>query len=70
MRRFTVMGFTEAELGFVIAAVFAALSVSVIKDRVPSTELLAENRRLATQRDSVASAFGSGFFCSGAEGAL
>ena len=28
MRRFTVMGFTEAELGFVIAAVFAALAVS------------------------------------------
>jgi hypothetical protein len=57
MRRFTVMGFTEAELGFVIAAVFAALSVSVIHDRVPSTDLLAENRRLATQRDSVARAF-------------
>jgi hypothetical protein len=57
MRRFTVMGFTEAELGFVIAAVFAALSVSVISDRVPSPDLVAENYRLATQRDSVARAF-------------
>jgi hypothetical protein len=57
MRRFTVMGFTEAELGFVIAAVFAALSVSVIHDRVPSTELLAENQKLTAQRDSVARAF-------------
>ena len=29
-RRFTVMGFTEAELGFVLAAVFAALAASAL----------------------------------------
>jgi len=57
MRRFTVMGFTEAELGFVIAAVFAALSVSVIKDRPQTADLAAENRKLLAQRDSLERAF-------------
>jgi multidrug efflux pump subunit AcrA (membrane-fusion protein) len=33
MRRFTVMGFTEAELGFVIAALFAAIAVASLNDR-------------------------------------
>ena len=57
MRRFTVMGFTEAELGFVIAAVFAALSVSVIKDRPQTADLVAENQKLLAQRDSLERAF-------------
>jgi hypothetical protein len=33
MRRFTVMGFTEAELGFVVAALFAAIAVATLNDR-------------------------------------
>lgn len=33
MRRFTVMGFTEAELGFVVAALFAAVAVATLNDR-------------------------------------
>jgi hypothetical protein len=32
MKRFTVMGFTEAELGFVLAALFAALVASTLTD--------------------------------------
>jgi len=57
MRRFTVLGFTEAELGFVLAAVFAALSMSVLAERAAPGDLAAENRRLAVERDSVARAF-------------
>lgn len=33
MRRFTVMGFTEAELGFVVAAVFAAIAAMALDER-------------------------------------
>jgi hypothetical protein len=33
MRRFTIMGFTEAELGFVIAALFVAVAVAAINER-------------------------------------
>jgi hypothetical protein len=57
MRRFTVMGFTEAELGFVLAAVFAALSVSALNERATPRDLAAENRKLTAERDSVARAF-------------
>ena len=32
MRRFTVLGFTEAELGFVLAAAFAAIAVKLAVD--------------------------------------
>jgi hypothetical protein len=30
MRRFTIMGFTEAELGFVLAALFVAVAVTAV----------------------------------------
>src|SRR6188508_1019864 len=46
MRRFTVMGFTEAELGFVLAAMFAALAVAAIEPVKP------EAANLAAKNDS------------------
>lgn len=33
MRRFTIMGFTEAELGFVLAALFIAVAITAIHER-------------------------------------
>ena len=57
MRRFTVMGFTEAELGFVIAAVFAALSVSSLASQAKPNDLTAKNDSLAHRVDSVTRAF-------------
>jgi hypothetical protein len=57
MRRFTVMGFTEAELGFVLAALFAAIAVATLNDRDASASSLDELRDAALQRDSVAVAF-------------
>lgn len=33
MRRFTIMGFTEAELGFVLAALFIAVAVAAVRER-------------------------------------
>lgn len=33
MRRFAVMGFTEAELGFIVAALFAAVAVTSLRER-------------------------------------
>lgn len=52
-RRFTVMGFTEAELGFVLAAVFAALAVSGLSAQ-PKENLAAKNDSLAHRVDSLA----------------
>src|SRR5262245_56122169 len=54
MRRFTVMGFTEAELGFVLAALFAAVAVS---ERSDAETREARTRALEKQRDSVALAY-------------
>ena len=54
MRRFTVMGFTEAELGFVLAALFAALAIS---ERSDADVRASATRRFEAQRDSVALAF-------------
>jgi hypothetical protein len=54
MRRFTVMGFTEAELGFVLAALFAAIAVS---ERSETDNRTATTRALEAQRDSIALAF-------------
>jgi len=51
-RRFTVMGFTEAELGFVLAAVFAALAVSGLSAQ-PKENLAAKNDTLAHRVDSL-----------------
>ena len=57
MRRFTVMGFTEAELGFVIAAVFAALAVSGLTAQQGTENLAAKNDSLSKKYDSVSTAF-------------
>lgn len=59
MRRFTVMGFTEAELGFVLAAVFAALSVSSLTMQQKAEGLTARQDSLARKYDSVSTAFAS-----------
>ena len=48
-RRFTVMGFTEAELGFVIAGVFAALTVAALEPRVD----VQNERRTAVEKLAV-----------------
>jgi hypothetical protein len=48
------MGFTEAELGFVLAALFAALAVS---ERSETQSREARTRALEHQRDSVTLAF-------------
>lgn len=59
-RRFTVMGFTEAELGFVLAAFFAAVGAAYLGER--AVEVDARTRAEAAtqvalrQRDSVAAA--------------
>jgi hypothetical protein len=57
MRRFTVMGFTEAELGFVIAAVFAALAVSGLSSQPSAQGLQAKTDSLTKRVDSVTRAF-------------
>jgi hypothetical protein len=57
MRRFTVMGFTEAELGFVLAAVFAALAVSGLTAQDGASALAAQNDSLSRKYDSVSVAF-------------
>ena len=57
MRRFTVMGFTEAELGFVLAAVFAALAASALAPQQSAANLAAKNDTLSKKYDSVSTAF-------------
>jgi len=57
MRRFTVMGFTEAELGFVLAAMFAALAVAAVEPQKPAQNLAAKNDSLTKRVDSVTAAF-------------
>jgi hypothetical protein len=62
MRRFTIMGFTEAELGFVLAALFIAVAVAAINERdasavsVDQYETAADSLRaeMIAWRDSVA----------------
>ncbi|HEX2168499.1 MAG TPA: hypothetical protein VHG09_14790 [Longimicrobiales bacterium] len=62
MRRFTIMGFTEAELGFVLAALFIALAVTAIDEQegsaadVDRQEQIADSiaAEAAAMRDSVA----------------
>ena len=56
-RRFTVMGFTEAELGFVLAAVFAALSLSGLSSRQSEASVTARSDTLARRYDSLSAAF-------------
>ena len=57
MRRFTVMGFTEAELGFVLAALFAAIAISERSETDSRPDATQELRETQKQRDSVAQAF-------------
>jgi len=57
MRRFTVMGFTEAELGFVLAAVFAAVGVSTLQDYPVAAVDKGKYDEAVRQRDSIAGAF-------------
>jgi hypothetical protein len=57
MRRFTVMGFTEAELGFVLAAVFAGIAVQMLNDRDANAVDLDNLRGAAIARDSLAAEF-------------
>ena len=60
MRRFTVLGFTEAELGFVLAATFAAFGVAYSVPDASADAALAQADsavKIATKsRDSVAAA--------------
>ena len=52
-RRFTVMGFTEAELGFVLAAVFAALAASALTPQQSAATLAARNDTLSARNDTL-----------------
>ena len=57
MRRFTVMGFTEAELGFVLAAVFAAMAVAGLSAQQTHDTVVAKSDTLQKKYDSVSAAF-------------
>lgn len=56
-RRFTVMGFTEAELGFALAAFFVAVSAGYLQEKnvleVHTTDVVAENDSLRKTIDSL-----------------
>lgn len=57
MRRFTVLGFTEAELGFVLAALFAAVAAqAVAADKVQESKAQ-DAAIVAAERDSIAREF-------------
>jgi hypothetical protein len=60
MRRFTVLGFTEAELGFVLAATFAAFGVAYSAPDASADAALARAdsayKAAAKSRDSVSAA--------------
>jgi cell division protein FtsB len=59
MRRFTVMGFTEAELGFVLAAVFAALAASALAPQANAVNLAAKNDTLSAKNDTLSKKYDS-----------
>ena len=59
MRRFTVMGFTEAELGFVLAAVFAALAASALAPQQNAVNLAARNDTLTAKNDTLSKKYDS-----------
>ena len=60
MRRFTVLGFTEAELGFILAATFAAFGVAYSAPESSAQAALARadsaTKAATRSRDSVANA--------------
>ena len=57
MRRFTIMGFTEAELGFVLAALFIAVAIAAINERDASAvsvdEYVSAADSLRTEREAL-----------------
>ena len=53
MKRFTVLGFTEAELGFVLAALFAAMAVGAVGTSTDVQNLTAARDSIAAARDSL-----------------
>lgn len=56
MRRFTIMGFTEAELGFVLAALFIALAVAAVKERdANAADMVAHANVVDSLRSEIAS---------------
>jgi hypothetical protein len=57
MRRFTVLGFTEAELGFVLAALFAAVAVQAVEAGKAKESAVQDAAVVAMQRDSIAREF-------------
>lgn len=46
MRRFTIIGFTEAELGFVLAALFIAIAVTAVHERDASATSIVEQQSM------------------------
>ena len=56
MRRFTIMGFTEAELGFVLAALFVAVAIAAINEREASAAAAHELRENDINVDSLRTA--------------
>jgi hypothetical protein len=59
MRRFTVMGFTEAELGFVVAAAFAGMAVMSAPDAAKRIDPRTQAERTHSQVDSLRHALDS-----------
>ena len=57
MRRFTVLGFTEAELGFVLAALFAAVAVQAVESGKAKAAAVQDAAVVVMQRDSIAREF-------------
>jgi hypothetical protein len=57
MRRFTVLGFTEAELGFVLAALFAAVAAQTVASGKARDKKVQDAAIVASQRDSIAKEF-------------
>jgi len=53
MRKFTIMGFTEAELGFVLAAVFIVVAVGAIHDRDAAAASVRDGMVVVAERDSL-----------------
>jgi hypothetical protein len=56
MRRFTIMGFTEAELGFVLAALFIAVAITAIHERDASAVSVEEQEAAGDSLETAAAA--------------
>lgn len=53
MRKFTIMGFTEAELGFVLAALFVAVAIGAIHERDAAAAKVDEQVDVVAMLDSL-----------------